>query len=98
LLHGSAHIEGIDPDRLGDVLELGRTKIAHSDLEPSLDLTVSVLGKTYRTRLGDALQTRGDIDAVAHQVAVLFLDQVSEVKADPEFDAAVGRQACVTLT
>ena len=42
-------------------------------------------------------QPRCDIDAVAHQVAVALLDDVAEVDANMEFDAAVGRDAGVTL-
>ena len=42
-------------------------------------------------------EPRGDIDAVAHQVAVGLLDHVAEMNADAELDAAVGRQAGVAL-
>ena len=61
-----ADVERIDPDRIGDILELGRAKIADREIEPTLDLTIGVLGQTDRSRLRDALQPRGDIDAVAH--------------------------------
>jgi hypothetical protein len=33
----------------------------------------------------------GDIDAVAHQIAVALLDDVAQMDADTEFDALVGR-------
>jgi hypothetical protein len=39
--------------------------------------------------------TGSDIDAIAHQVAVRFLDNIPEVNADPEFDAPLGRQTGV---
>ena len=42
-------------------------------------------------------EARGDIDAVAHEVAVGLLDHVAEVNADAEFDAALRRQAGVAL-
>jgi hypothetical protein len=45
----------------------------------------------------NALQPRGDIDAVAHQIAVRLLHDVAEVNADAELDAAVGRQSGVAL-
>ena len=61
------------------------------------DLTIGVLGETDRPGLGDALQPRGDIDAVAHQVAVDFLDHVAEMDADPKFDALVRRDPSVAL-
>ena len=40
---------------------------------------------------------RGDIDAVAHQVAVALLDHVAEMDADAKFDALVGRDLGVAL-
>ena len=42
-------------------------------------------------------EPRGDVDAVAHQVAVALFDDVAEMNADPEYDAAIGRQAGVAL-
>ena len=42
-------------------------------------------------------KSRGDIDAVAHQVAVALLDHIAEVDADAELDAALGRKAGVAL-
>ena len=47
--------------------------------------------------MADALQSRGDIDAVAHQVAVGLLDHVAQMNADAELDAALGRQARIAL-
>ncbi len=56
-----------------------------------------MLGKTDRAGLRNALQPRGDIDAVAHQIAVRLLDHVAEMDADPKFDALVGRDLGVAL-
>ena len=39
----------------------------------------------------------GDVDPVAHQVAVALLDDVAEMDADPKLDALVGRHASVAL-
>ena len=47
--------------------------------------------------LGDAFETRGDIDAVAHEVAVRLLDDVAEMDADAKLDAAVGGHAGIAL-
>ena len=65
--------------------------------DPVAHLPIGVLGKTDRARIGDAFQSRGDIDAVAHQVAVALLDDVAEMNADAELDAPVGGQADVAL-
>ena len=76
---------------------MGRTEIADSEIEPALHLTIGVLGQADRPRFGDTLQPRGDIDAVAHQIAVGLLDNVAEMNADAKFDALVERDPCVAL-
>ena len=60
-------------------------------------LFVGRVRKTDAARLRDAFQSRGDIDAVAHQIAVALLDDIAEMDADAEFDAALGGQAGVAL-
>ena len=40
---------------------------------------------------------RGDIDAVADEVAVALFDDVAEMDADAELDAALGRQTRIAL-
>ena len=54
-LGGRADFKRIDPDRLGDVLELGRAEIGDREIEPPLDLPVGVLGETDRAGLGRCL-------------------------------------------
>ena len=56
-----------------------------------------MLGQTDSTGLGDAFQSRGDVDAVAHQVAVALLDHVAQMDADAKLDAALRRKASVAL-
>ena len=90
-------LERIDPDRLGDIFEFGLAKIADHKIKAPLDLPIGVLRQADRPGLGDSLETRGDIDAVAHQVSIALFDHVAEMNADPEFDAALGRQAGVAL-
>ena len=92
-----ADFERIDPDRLGDVLELGLAEVADREIEPPLHLPIGLLGETNRARLGGAFQTRGDVDALAHEVAVGLLDDVAEMDADAELDAAIVRHADVAL-
>src|SRR5271156_3604998 len=71
---GRADLQRVGADRVGDVLQLRRPEISDGEIEPSLDLPVGILGKADRARRGDALQSRSDIDAVAHQVAVALFD------------------------
>ena len=62
-----------------------------------MHLPIGVLGEADRPGLGDPLQPRGDIDAVAHQIAVALLDDIAEMDADAELDAALGRHARIAL-
>ena len=82
-------MQRIHPNRLGDVLELRWAEVSDRKIEPPLHLTIGVLGETDRSRLRDALQSGGNIDAVAHQVAVALLDHVAQMNADAEHDAAI---------
>ena len=96
-LGGDADLQRIDPDRPFDVLELSLAEIRDRHVEPTAHLPVGVLGQANRARLGDSLQPRGDVDAVAHQVAVALLDDVAQMNADAKFDALVGRDPRVAL-
>ena len=84
-------------DRLRDVLEPRCAKIADLEIEPLLHLAIGVLGKTDRAGLCDAFEPRGDIDAVAHEVAVALLNNVAKMNADAKLDALFRRQAGVAL-
>jgi hypothetical protein len=66
-------------------------------IEPPLYLEIGVLRKADSARFGDTLQPRRDVNAVAHQVAVALLDDIAQVNADPEDDAAILGHAGVTL-
>ena len=96
-MRGNTDFQRINPDRLGDVLEFGRAEIVHGKVEPRLHLAIGILREADRARFGDALQSRGDVDAIAHQVAVALLDNVAQMDADAKLDAALGRQAGVAL-
>src|SRR6185437_4383386 len=87
----------MDPYRPGDVLELLLAEIDEALLEPVADVLVSRAGEDDSARLANPLQTRGDVDPVAHQVAVLLLDHVAEVDADTKFDARPGRCPRIAL-
>ena len=90
-------MQRIGPDRLRDVLELRRAEVGDRQVEPTLDLPVGLLRQADRARRGDAFQSRGDVDAVAHQVAVALLDDVAHMNADPKDDPAVLGHAGVAL-
>ena len=96
-LSGNADLKRIDPYRLDNVFELGLAQIADRQIEPRSHLSVSIFRKTNGSRLGDTLQSRGDIDAVPHQIAVALLNHVAQMDANPELDAALRRQARIAL-
>ena len=86
-----------DLDRVGsygfdDVLQRRRCEIGDREIEPAFHLPEGVLGQTYCAGLGDALQSRCDIYAVAHEIAVALLHDVAEVNADPKHDALIVRR------
>ena len=92
-----ADLDRIDPDRLGDVLEFGRTEIRRRQVEPPFHLPVGLLRKTNRAGLRHAFNSGGDVDRIAHQVAIVLLDDVADMHADAKLDAPVLRHAGVAL-
>ena len=90
-------MQRIDAYRPLDVLELRRAEVGNQQVEPAAHLPIGVLGEADGSRPGNPFEARGDVDAVAHQVAVALLDDVAQMNADAEFDAALRRQAGVAL-
>ena len=80
--------DAIDPDRLGDVLQM----LLAERLEPHVKLVPGVVvggsGDDDPVRLTDPLQPGGDIDAIAVDVVAID-DDVAEIDADPERDPRV---------
>jgi len=60
-------------------------------------LAVGVLGKTDTAWISNAFKARGNVDAVAHQVAIALLDHVAQMDADAELDATLRRKTRVAL-
>ena len=56
-----------------------------------------MLGQTDRAGFRDALEPRGDIDAVSHKVAVALFHDVAEMDANPKLDAPILWYARVAL-
>src|SRR5208337_1476845 len=90
-------LQRINSDRLGDVLEFGRAEIGDRQIEPTLDLMIGVLGKADTARVANALEPRGDVDAIAHEIAVALLDHIAKMNAYAELDAAFRRHAGVAI-
>jgi hypothetical protein len=87
----------IDAHRPCDVLERLLAEIDECLLQAVARLFVGRAGQDNPGWLRNALQPRSDIDAIAHQIAVSLLDDVSEMNADADFDASLGWQTSVAF-
>ena len=96
-LRGNADSKRVDPNRVSDILQLDLAEIADCEIEPAFDLAIGVLGKADRARLANALQPRGDVDAVTHEVAVALFDDVAQMNAEAKEDAPVLRHFDIAL-
>ena len=90
-------IDCVDFDRLGDVLEILPAEFAIGQIKLALDLIQHLARNADATAIGDTLQSRGDIDAIAHEIAVALLHDITEVNTNAEFDPALGWQAGIAL-
>ena len=61
-------------------------------------LPIGVFRQHNRARLADSFEPSRDVDPVAHQVAVGFLDDVPQVNPNADLDAVVVSQAGVALS
>ena len=60
-------------------------------------MAIGILRQADGAGLGNTFKTRGDIDAVTHQIAVALLDYIAQMDADAEVDPALRREASVPL-
>src|ERR1043166_9625745 len=77
-----------DPHRLGDVLQRLEPEGVARDIDLAADLPIGVIGDADPAGLCNALESRGNIDAIAEDVVVID-DDVADMDADADFDAAV---------
>ena len=73
-----------------------RPKIVPTDIDLAANLPIGIVGDADTARLGDALEPRGDVDAVAEDIVVVD-DDVADVDADAKFDPLVLRHVGVLL-
>jgi hypothetical protein len=60
-------------------------------------LSVGVFRQTNAARIGDPFQSRGHVNAVPHQVAVVLLNHIAKVDTDAEIDPPFGRKTRIAL-
>ena len=86
----------VDLDRSADVLEALRAEILEIEIDLVDDLVVDDPGNINAAGLGERLDPRRDVDAVAEDVAALG-DDVAEIDPDAHRDALLVRQRLVPL-
>ena len=74
----------------GDVFELLLAEIPERKVELAGGVLLNARRYADAARFGQSFEARGDVDAVAKDVAVLLDDDVALMDADAEFDAGIG--------
>ena len=76
------------------ILELPVARILEHYVNFAAHLPESIVGYANAARLGDAFQSRRNVDAIAENITVLN-DDVADVNADADFNTPLGRDALV---
>ena len=79
-----------DADRPVDVLDADFAAILETNVDPVADAFVDDRGDADPAGLGERLQPRGDVDAIAVDV-VAFDDDIAEIDADAQHDVRLAR-------
>src|SRR5216684_3840289 len=80
----------VDPHQTGDVLEFLLAHILKGEIELAGRVLLNARRYADAAWLGQGLEARCDVDAVAKDVAILD-HNVADIDADAELDAAVHR-------
>lgn len=89
-------MDPIDPHRLLDIFELLVAGIFKDCVDLAAHLSESVIRYANAAGLGDAFQSRRNVDAVAENIAFLD-DDVADVNADADFNTLVGGDVGIAL-
>ena len=91
---GAAH--PVNPYRPLDVLQRARANILEAGLDLAADVLVHPRRDANTAGIGQPFQPRRDIDAVAIDVVAVD-DDIADIDADAEIDAAAGRNARIPV-
>src|SRR5262249_51950994 len=91
-LSGRTDHNAVGPHRAGDVLDLLLAHVLKREIELVSHLLVRRRTDADPARLGERLQARSDVDAIAKDVALLD-DDVADIDAHAKLDAALRRHA-----
>ena len=86
----------VDPHRPGDVFDLLLAQILKDKGQPVAHLVIDRTGDQHPAGIGQGFDPHGDVDPIAIKVVGLD-DDVAEVDADAQFDAAFRPDASVPL-
>ena len=78
----------VHAERSGNVLDLPLSQVREIQVDFAFDVIENSAGNAYAAGLGQPLETRGDVHAVAIDVVALD-DDVAEVDADAQLNAPV---------
>src|SRR5215831_6122602 len=92
----SGYRDAVDMHRPRDVLDPLLAAVLEGKVEPVADLIAHHAADAHFARLGESFEARGDIDAVAVDIA-LVENHVAEVDADAKLDAPFHRHVGVAL-
>src|SRR5262249_30281400 len=84
----------VGSDRPRDVLERLLADVFEGEIQPARGVLLDPRRNTDPARFGQSFEAGRDINAVAKDVAILD-DNVADIDADAEVDAAIGRRAGV---
>ena len=70
---------------------LGLAEVANREIEPCSHLAIGVLGKTDGAGFGNTFKSRRNVHAVAHYVAVVVLNYISQMDPDAESCRTIGQ-------
>src|SRR6185437_6914662 len=82
-------LQRINPHRTRDVFERFFADVDERCVDLVAHLAPGVFGKTDAARLANPFETRRDVDAVTHEVAVAFHQHVAQMDADTQQDLAL---------
>jgi hypothetical protein len=89
-------LDPVDLYRLLYILELLVARIFERYVNFAAHLPEGIVRYANAARLGDAFQSRRNVDAIAENITFLY-DDVAHVNADPDFNTALSRDVLVTL-
>ena len=75
---------------MSDVLKFFLAEIDERFFDAITHLPVRILREADAARIGDTFEPRCNVDSITHQIAVVFLDHITQMDADAKLNPALG--------